>query len=98
MIESDFSGLSVHTQCFSERIHRDELDQVRSRGRLVMLALCAGAPDTKSKIGELFHKLNLVHPVDCTLDIDEVVERIYEGYDRKKSEICYRFVSNPALN
>jgi hypothetical protein len=47
-----------------------------------MLALCAGAPETKSKIGELFHKLNLVNPVDCTLDIDEVVVRIYEGHDR----------------
>lgn len=88
MIEPDFPGLSVHTQWFSERIHRDELARVRSYGHLVMLGLCAGAPDTKSKMEELFHELNLVNPIDRTLDIDEVVERIYKGYDGRRSEIC----------
>jgi hypothetical protein len=68
MIEPDFPGLSVHTQWFSERIHRDELGRVRSRSCFVRLGLCAGAPDTKSKIEEPFHKLNLINPVECTLD------------------------------
>jgi hypothetical protein len=55
-----------------------------------MLGLSAGAPDTQSKIEELFKNLNLVVPVDRTQNINEVVGHIYDGYDREINEFCYR--------
>jgi len=90
MIESDFLGLPAHTRKFAERIHRDGLDRTRIHGLFVMLGLCAGAPDTQSRIEELFETLNLVVPVDRTRNIDEVVGHVYDGYDREISEFCYR--------
>jgi hypothetical protein len=90
VIESDFLGLPAHTRKFVERIHDDGLDRVRVHGFFVMLGLCAGAPDTQSRIEELFETLNLAVPVDRTRNIDEVVGHVYDGYDREISEFCYR--------
>ena len=90
MIESDFLGLPAHTRKFVERIHYDGLDRVRVHGLFVMVGLCAGAPDTQSRIEELFQTLNLAVPVDRTRNIDEVVGDVYDGYDREISEFCFR--------
>jgi hypothetical protein len=90
MLESDYSGLPSHTRKFVERIHRDGLDRVRIHGLFVLLGLCAGAPDTQSRIDKLFQTLSLVVPVDRTRNIDEVVGHVYDGYDRELSEFCYR--------
>lgn len=90
MIDSDLSGLPAHTREFVERIHRDGLDRTRIHGLFVMLGLCAGAPDTQSRIEDLFETLNLAVPVDRTRNIDEVVGHVYDGYDREISEFCYR--------
>ncbi len=90
MIESDFFGLPAHTQQFAERIHHDGLDRVRVHGLFVMLGLCAVAPDTQSRIEELFRTVNLAVPVDRTRSIDEVVGHVYDGYDREISEFCFR--------
>jgi hypothetical protein len=90
VIESDFLGLPAHTRKFVERIHYDGLDRVRVHGLFVMLGLCAGAPDTQSRIEELFQTLNLAVPVDRTQNIDEVVGHVYDGYDREISEFCFR--------
>ena len=90
MIESDFLGLPAHTRKFVERIHEDGLDRVRVHGFFVMVGLCAGAPDTQSRIEELFQTLNLAVPLDRTRNIDEVVGPVYDGYDREISEFCFR--------
>jgi hypothetical protein len=90
VIESDFLGLPAHTRKFVERIHDDGLDRVRVHGFFVMLGLCAGAPDTQSRIEELFQTLNLAVPLDRTRNIDEVVGHVYDGYDREISEFCFR--------
>jgi hypothetical protein len=90
LFESDFEGLPQHTQQFVERIHADGLNRVRIHGLFVMLGLCAGTPDTQEKLDELFNKLNIAVPIDRTMNIDELVGDVYDGYELEISEFCYR--------
>jgi hypothetical protein len=85
-----FTDLPISTVKFVDRLVELGFDQTRIYGLFVVIGMCAGAPNTKEKIDELFSNLQKILPIDRSKNIDEVVGHLYDGYDRQLNEFCFR--------
>ena len=90
MEDADLLNLPEITRKYIGHLLKLGFDRTRIYGLFVLLGLYAGAPNTEEKINELFSCLDLLLPTDRTKKLDEVVGRLYSGYDRELNEFFYR--------
>ena len=69
MNQSDFKNLPVGTQLYAQRLVDLGFDRTRVFGLFVMLGIYVGGPNTQEKIDAIFSDLQLVLPIDRTLDV-----------------------------